>query len=614
MCGILGYAGDKQAAALVLEGLGRLEYRGYDSAGIAVMNANGRFSLRKAVGRLSVLRSSVGDRLPQGTTGIGHTRWATHGKPSVPNAHPHEDCQSQIVLVHNGIIENYLPIKRRLLDEGHRFTSQTDTETLAHLMEAHLAKGKSLREALTLTAHEIEGSNCLLVMSRHEPGVIAAARLGNAGGIVIGYGDGEMWLASDLPAILPHTRRVVFLAHREIAVVNSRGATYFDLEGGEVQKKPQVVAYDSLASAKGGYKHFMLKEIMEQPQAVMDALRGRVDFEASRINLDEFPYSSRELKKISRVMLVACGTSLHAAQVGRVYMERLAGLPAEVEAASEFRYREPHIDSGTLLVSVAQSGETADTLAAMEEGRRRGVPQVAVCNVEGSQATRMADGTVFIRAGPEIGVASSKTFTASLTCLLLLAAHMGQLRGFLANEQLSPLVGELAKLPSNIGHLLEKNASYESLSHRFFRKEHFLYLGRGIQYPIALEGALKLKEISYIHAEGYPAGEMKHGPIALIDENMPVVAIALRDKVYEKMTNNIEEVRARGGTVIALGTEGDEELASRSDQTIFIPLTDPLLSPILAVVPLQLFAYHIAVRRGCDVDQPRNLAKTVTVE
>ncbi|MBI2886779.1 MAG: glutamine--fructose-6-phosphate transaminase (isomerizing) [Chloroflexi bacterium] len=614
MCGIIGYVGYKPATPVLLDGLQRLEYRGYDSAGIAVVRPGQPLVIRKAVGKLSALADGVAAAPPEGSLGIGHTRWATHGKPTTENAHPHADCTGQVVVIHNGIIENYVALKRDLLARGHTFASQTDTETLAHLIEDYLQEGQGFEDAFRQGVSKVQGASAIMALWQGAPDRMLAARLGNAGGIVVGYGQGEMYLASDLPALLPYTRDVVFLANREVAAVTARGAHYTDLEGHTLRKSPQTLALDPVAASKGGYKHFMLKEIMEQPEALTNALRGRVEFDPPDIQLEDLALSVRDLRRFQRVVLVGMGTSYHAAMVGHRYFEHLAGLPAEVENASEFRYREPLLDKDTLVVSVAQSGETVDTLAAMEEAARRGACQVTICNTEGSQATRVADATVFIRAGLEVGVASSKTLVASITCLFLLAAYIGKVRGALGPDRLRELVTALARLPNLAGHILERDRELERLATRFHRFNNFLYLGRGISYPVALEGALKLKELSYIHAEGYPAGEMKHGAIALIDENMPVVAIALQDALHDKVLSNISEVKARDGTVIALGTEGDQALAALADYVIPIPPVHPLLSPVLAVLPLQLLAYHIAVRRGCDVDQPRNLAKTVTVE
>lgn len=614
MCGIIGYVGKEAAAPILLSGLERLEYRGYDSAGIALLTDQGELAIRKGAGKLNVLVSSLGGELPAGSIGVGHTRWATHGKPTEANAHPHLDCKGEVVVIHNGIVENYVTLKKELIAGGHNFTSQTDTEVLPHLIEWYMAEGDELEMAVRKAIARIEGAHAIIVMSKRDPNRMVAARIGNAGGIVVGYGEGEMYVASDLPAILPYTRTTVFLSSMEMATITSRGASYYTTDGEALEKTPQTVPYDPVAAAKGGYKHFMLKEIIEQPEAVMNTIRGRIDFEAAEVYLEGFPFSVDEIRAIKRVILLGMGSSLHAAMVGRFMMEELARLPAEVDNASEFRYRDPVIDPSTLVVSICQSGETVDTLAAMDEAKTKGCQQVTICNIVGSQATRLAEGVVYIRAGLEIGVCATKTLTTSMTALLLLAAYLGQVRGALGKERMRALTDEIARLPHLIGQLLEADPYYEQLAHHFFRVSDFLYLGRGIQHPIALEGALKLKEISYIHGEGYPAGEMKHGPIALIDENMPVVAIALRDKLYDKMVSNIEQVKARGGVVIALATEGDKELASKVDHIISIPAASPLLMPILTVVPLQLLAYHIAVRRGLDVDQPRNLAKTVTVE
>lgn len=614
MCGIMGYVGKRPAGPLLLDGLRRLEYRGYDSAGIAILEENGGLTIHKREGKLTALAALIADRWPQGTIGIGHTRWATHGKPSDINAHPHSDCRGEVVVIHNGIVENYLDIKRQLLARGHAFASETDSEVIAHLVEEHLKEGKGLAAALQRAIRQMEGAHAILVMSRREPDKLVAARVGNAGGVVIGYGNGENFVASDLPALLPHTRRVVFLADREIAEVASSIINYFAPDGRPIVKEPQTLPYDPISAAKGNYKHFMLKEMVEQPQALLDTIRGRVQFDSSRLALEEVPLTRRQLRQIGRVVLVGMGTSLHAAMVGRYYMEQIAAIPAEVDNASEFRYRDPPIDSKALFVSVGQSGETVDTLAAMNLARDRGCPLITICNVAGSQATRLADGVVYTRCGPEIGVCSTKTFTASITALYLLACYLGQERGHIDRERMGGLLEPLARLPNLIGGIVAREPGLERLAHQFFRYNNFLYLGRGIQYPIALEGALKLKEVSYIHAEGYPAGEMKHGPIALIDREMPVVAIAVQDSLYEKMMNNLEQVKAREGTIIAVGSEGDEELARKADHVISLPRCSPLLMPILAAVPLQFFAYHVAVRRGCDVDQPRNLAKTVTVE
>jgi glucosamine--fructose-6-phosphate aminotransferase (isomerizing) len=610
----MGYVGSREAGPLLLEGLRRLEYRGYDSAGLAILEDGGRLQITKNVGKLTNLVTTLEGVYPPGNTGIAHTRWATHGRPDQRNAHPLLDCHGDVVVIHNGIVENYLALKQELQAHGHRFVSETDTEVIPHLIESHLDQGDDLVGALRRAIGRIEGAHAIVVMSRREPGRLAAARVGNAGGVVVGYGEGEMFAASDLAAFLPETRRVVFLADGEVVQVSAEGARYWSPEGQVSQKTPQTVPFDPMAAAKGAYKHFMLKEIMDQPDAVLDTFRGRVAFEPSGVALEELDPLRDALAGVQRAVLVGMGTSLHAAMVGRHYVEAIAGLPAEVDNASEFRYRNPLLGPEVLVISVAQSGETVDTLEAMNEARRQGALQITVCNTPGSQATRIADGTLYTRCGLEIGVASTKTLTGSMTALYLLACYLGRLRGRLDAEALGRLLEPLAHMPNLIGRALGQEQELAELAHRFHRSQNFLYLARGIQYPVAMEGALKLKEVSYIHAEGYPAGEMKHGPIALIDEEMPVVAIAMPEALRDKMLSNIEQVKARDGTVIALAAEGDQELAAKVDHMIYVPQTAPLLTPLLTVVPLQLLAYHIALWRGCDVDQPRNLAKTVTVE
>jgi glucosamine--fructose-6-phosphate aminotransferase (isomerizing) len=594
--------------------LQRLEYRGYDSAGLAVLSADGELSIRKSVGKLTALASSLRDGLPDGSLGIGHTRWATHGRPSDLNAHPHHDCRGEVVVIHNGIVENYRALKEMLLAQGHTFLSETDTEVIPHLIEECLKDGGSLETAVGRSMRQMEGAHALVVLSRREPGKLVAARVGNAGGVVVGYGQGEMFLASDLVALLPHTQRVVFLADDEIAAVTPSGVLYLTADGAPLVKQAQTVPYDPLSAARGNYKHFMLKEICEQPESILDTIRGRALFDPPALVLEDVAIPRQRLRQIKRAVLVGMGTSLHAAMVGRYYIEQIARIPAEVDNASEFRYRGPLLDPGTLVVSVGQSGETVDTLAAMDEARRQGALQITVCNVVGSQATRIADAVVYTRCGLEVGVCSTKTFTAAIVALYLLACYLAQERGVVDAEGMRALLDPLARMPSLVGRVTQRDEEYERLAHRFFRYDNFLYLGRGVQFPIAMEGALKLKEVSYIHAEGYPAGEMKHGPIALIDQEMPVVAIAVRDGLYDKMMSNVEQVKAREGTVIALASDGDEELARRADHILYLPQASPLLMPVLTAIPLQFFAYHIAVRRGCDVDQPRNLAKTVTVE
>ena len=614
MCGIIGYTGHGAAAPILLEGLSRLEYRGYDSAGIAVIGPGGEPVVCKSSGKLSNLRAVLENGLPEGTSGIGHTRWATHGSPTDFNAHPHMDCRNEVMVAHNGIVENYLELRKELIALGHEFSSQTDAECIPHLIEMYLAKEYPLEEAVRETATRIRGSNAVVVACKGEPEKLVAFRTGNAGGIVVGYGENEMLLASDLPALLPHTRRVVYLTSGEMVAVTQEEARYSLTDGTQVEKSVSHAPYVALSAAKGEYMHFMLKEIHDQPEAVMDSLRGRVSFDRSSVELEELPFSDEEIKSFNRVVLMGMGTSLHAAMVGRTWMESLARIAAEVENSSEFRYRDPVIDERTLVISISQSGETADTLAAMEEASRKGARQITLCNYEGTQTTRAADGTVLIRAGLEIGVASTKTFVCSLTALYLLAMHLGIRRGTLGTERLQELVEEMARLPHMMGTLLSDQEQYKALARQYAKCSDFLFLGRGGNYPLAMEGALKLKEISYMHAEGYPAGEMKHGPISLIDENMPVVALIPKDPLYEKMLNNINEVKARGGIVVAVATEGDSDVESRADEVIYIPKASPMVTPLLMALPMQLLAYYIAVRRGCDIDQPRNLAKSVTVE
>jgi len=613
MCGIIGYVGEREAAPILLDGLARLEYRGYDSVGIAVLEENGGISIHKRVGKLEGLASRLSEGTPSGRQGIGHTRWATHGKPSDINAHPHTDCTGETVVIHNGIVENYQELRQQLVAAGHKFTSETDTEVIAHLVEDRLGEGKDLHRTLEETVQVLAGAHAILVMTKKEPGTIVAARAGNAGGIVVGYGHGEIYVASDLPALLPHTRTVVFLENGDVVRVTAGRAAYRNA-GKVVERTTQQIAYDPVAAAKGNFKHFMQKEIAEQPEAILNTLRGRALFSECRVELEDLKLSRSQLRGINRVVLVGMGTSLHAAMIGRHYIERIAGIPAEVDNASEMRYREAIIGPDTLFLSVTQSGETVDTLAAMEMAREKGCPQVVVCNVAGSQATRVADGVVYTRCGPEIGVASTKTYVAAISALYMLACYVGQERGVIDREQMGGFLSPLARLPYVTGEVVQRSGEYERLAHEFYRCEDFLFLGRGLQYPAAMEGALKLKEVSYIHAEGYPAGEMKHGPIALIDREMPVVALVQQDGLREKMMSNIEQVKAREGIVISVATEGDEEVAGKSDHVMYVPKISDLLAPVLTSIPLQLLAYHIAVRRGCDVDQPRNLAKTVTVE
>jgi len=614
VCGIIGYVGGKAVVPVLVEGLRRLEYRGYDSAGIAVVR-DGAVVVRRAAGKLSNLERTLAEDPLDGEYGIGHTRWATHGRPTEENAHPHRDCTGRIVVIHNGIIENYLELKRELAGEGHRFVTETDTEVVAHLVEREM-RGDGLERAVRRALARLRGLFALVFISSDDPLKIVAVR--NGPPLVVGLGDGEFFVASDVPAVLAHTRDVVYLDDRELAVVTPGGARFEDENGQPIDKTPHRVTWDPVLAEKAGYKHFMLKEIFEQPWAVRETTLGRVSEETGRVFLEEVAISTAALRAVDRVVIVACGTSWHAALVGKFLIERFAGLPVEVDYGSEFRYRAPILGERTLAVAITQSGETADTLAALREARRRGAKTVAVCNVVGSLATRESDGTVYTHAGPEIGVASTKAFTSQLVALHLLAIYLGQERGALSPADARPHLATLAGLPILVEQALRADAAIEEVAARFYQRSDFLYLGRGINYPIALEGALKLKEISYIHAEGYPAGEMKHGPIALIDERMPVVALAPRDHVVEKMIGNIQEVKARGGTVIAVATEGDARVAAAldpdRDTIITIPDADPLVTPVVLTIPLQLLAYHVAVRRGCDVDQPRNLAKSVTVE
>ncbi len=614
MCGIVGYVGSQQATPIVFEGLKRLEYRGYDSAGIAVIQ-DGEITIRRDVGKLINLQKLLEAEPMTGQIGIGHTRWATHGQPSQLNAHPHVDCSGRTVIVQNGIVENYRTLRQELRAEGHQFSSETDTEVIVHLVERFLGGGATLEAAVQAAVRKIAGAHAIVAMSSREPDKLVAARLGNAGGVTVGIGrENEMFVASDIPAILPHTRQVIHLDDREIAVVTADGVRVLTLDGFPVEKKVYRIPWDPVSAVKGEFRHFMQKEIYEQAEAVAHTISGRVDFERGQVRLPQLHLTTKQAQEIGKISIVACGTSVYAGRVGKFMIERLARIPVGVEYASEYRYRDPLIDQGTVVLAITQSGETVDTLAAMEEAQRKGAKLWAIVNVIGSQADRLSDGVIHMHAGPEIGVASTKAFTASLVDLYLLSLYLGQARGTIPSGQMEELLDALVHLPRLVGDVLDNGHEYEELAGLFFQRQNFLYLGRGINYPIALEGALKLKEISYIHAEGYPAGEMKHGPIALIDEKMPVMAVAVRDHVYDKMISQIEQVKARGGTVIAVATEGDEEIRTKADHVIYVPQTSPLLTPVLTVLPLQLFAYHIAVRRGADVDQPRNLAKSVTVE
>jgi glucosamine--fructose-6-phosphate aminotransferase (isomerizing) len=605
--------GGRDATQIVLDGLERLEYRGYDSAGIALIHS-GRIALRRSPGKLSALKRVIEQDPVSGHAGVGHTRWATHGRPSEENAHPHRDCRSEIVVIHNGIVENYLELRSRLRERGHAFRSETDTEVIVHLVEDFCAGGASLEDAARRALGELRGNHAIVLLSAKEPDRLIAARLGNAGGVTIGLGDGEAFVASDLPAILEHTRTMAFLDDGELAVITREGFRCSTLAGTPVQKPVTVVDWDPVAAAKGGYPHYMLKEIFEQPRAIADTIRGRVRQDPAEISLDGVPWSDDVWRTFRRLLVVGCGTAWHAGLVGKFVVEDLARLTVEVDYADEYRYRNPIVDPETLFVAVSQSGETVDVLVSMAEARKRGATVLGVVNTIGSQAARLADGVIYTHAGPEIGVASTKAFTSQLTALNLLALKLATARGTMSDDQLNCAIQRLLELPHRVGDVLNRDQGYEAIAERYHDRRNFLFLGRGINYPIALEGALKLKEISYIHAEGYPAGEMKHGPIALIDDEMPVVAIAVRDHVYEKTLNNVAQVQARGGILIGVGNDGDDLLASASSHLLTVPPTSEHLTPLLAVVPLQLLAYHLANRRGCDIDQPRNLAKSVTVE
>ena len=612
MCGIVGYIGSAGATGLILDGLKRLEYRGYDSAGVAVV-ADGVLQVRRSAGRLRNLEAVLRERPLDGPLGIGHTRWATHGRPSEENAHPHTDCTGSIVVVHNGILENYMPIKTALQAAGHTFKSETDTEVLAHLVEQHWAEAGGLAEAVRRALQEVRGAYAVGVVSDREPDALVAAKTG-AGGVVVGLGEGEYFVASDVPAILAHTRDVLVLEDGEMAVVTRQGVRLMTLAGRPVERSVTHITWDPIMAEKGGYRHFMLKEIYEQPRAITDTFRGRISPETGDCFLPDLNLTTEELRGFARVVLVACGTSYHAALVGRQYLERLAGVPVEADIASEFRYRDPRVGPDTLVVALSQSGETADTLGAVQVAKAKGAAVVAVCNVVGSALAREAHGILYVHAGPEISVASTKTFTATVTALYLLALHLGRVRGVVPPETGRRLLAELLELPRVVEAALGTEEAVADLARTLAHFRDFLYLGRGLHYPLALEGALKMKELSYVHAEGYAGGEMKHGPIALIDADMPVVALMPQDTTYDRMLANIEEVRARDGLLIALAHPGDRTIRDKARHVLQVPASTDLLNPIVMSVPLQLLAYHVAVRRGCDVDQPRNLAKSVTVE
>jgi len=613
MCGIVGYVGDKSAVGIILEGLKRLEYRGYDSAGIAVLAPSGTLEVRRAAGRIKNLEGILRERPLTGAIGIGHTRWATHGRPSDDNAHPHTDCSGTLVVVHNGILENYLEIKERLQAQGHTFKSETDTEVIAHLIEHHLKTTPRLERAVKAALAEFKGSYAVGVVSKAAPDRLIAAKHG-AGSVVVGLGKGEMFIASDIPAILSHTRDVVILEDGEVAVVTSGGVVLSTLDDQPVQREPVRIMWDPIMAEKGGYRHFMLKEIYEQPRAITDTFRGRIAQETGAIVLPDLNIDPATVRAIQRVVFVACGTAYHASMLGKTMVERLAGLPAEADLASEYRYRDAIAGPETLVVAVSQSGETADTIGAVKAARLKGCPIITITNAVGSALAREATGTIYMHAGPEIGVASTKAFSTMIVAVYLLGLWLGRQRDAITAEDVRKRIRDLVEIPRLVEQTLELDAKVAALARHLSHATDFLYLGRGVQYPIALEGALKLKEISYIHAEGYAGGEMKHGPIALIADGLPVVALAPRAASYERMLGNLEEARARDGQVIAIVHQGDKLIASKAQHVIEIPPAAELLAPLITVIPLQLLAYHVAVRRGCDVDQPRNLAKSVTVE
>ncbi|MGE5188902.1 MAG: glutamine--fructose-6-phosphate transaminase (isomerizing) [Gemmatimonadota bacterium] len=610
MCGIVGYTGGKPCGGILLEGLAKLEYRGYDSAGVAVVD-NGAIAIRKSEGKISRLLELVAREPVSGTCGVGHTRWATHGRPSDANAHPHQS--GSVAVVHNGIIENHRTLKDRLCRQGRSFCSETDTEVIAHLLDGFVASGLSLEEAVRRTVAELQGSYAFLAVSEREPGTIAGARLNCP--MVVGLGEGETFLASDLPPLLAHTRKALFLEDGEIVVAGPGGSVRVtDFRGTPREPRPQEIDWSPVMAEKGGYRHFMLKEIHEQPRAILDTLAGRMLTETGEVFFETLPLSDAALRTVDKVLVVACGTSWHAGLVGKFMIEGLARLPVEVDLGSEYRYRDPVVGAGTLCIPISQSGETADTLAGLREARSKGAVAVSICNVVSSTIARESDGVVYTHAGPEIGVASTKAFSTQLVALYLLALHLAKSRGTLGARQIAAHLKELGELPRKIDEVLKKDEAIAAIARKYKDSRDFLYLGRGVSFPIALEGALKLKEISYIHAEGYPAGEMKHGPIALIDERMPVLVLCAKGESYEKTLSNLEEARTRGGRVIAVGTEGDDALAEKAEDVLYLPPCGRFARPILEVVPLQLLAYHMAVLKGTDVDQPRNLAKSVTVE
>ncbi|HEX7680795.1 MAG TPA: glutamine--fructose-6-phosphate transaminase (isomerizing) [Thermoanaerobaculia bacterium] len=611
MCGIIGYAGTRDVVPVLIGGLKKLEYRGYDSAGIAIIDSDG-VQVVRAEGKLSNLEAKLNKRPLHGTFGMGHTRWATHGKPNENNAHPHRDCSGQVVVIHNGIIENFLPIKQRLQKTGHEFKTETDTEVVAHLIEENMKDGTNFVDAVRKTLKELEGHYALVMIDGGDPGTIVAAKQGPP--LVVGLGDNENFIASDVAPLLAYTRDVIYLEDGEYAVVDQHHVSVFDQRDQPIDREPKRILWDAVMAEKEGYRHYMLKEIHEQPRAVRDTFTGRMFEESGEIFFNDLQLTPDDWAKIRKVHIVACGTSWHSGLVGKFLLEEAARIPIEVDYGSEYRYRNPIIDENTLVIGVTQSGETADTIAGMQEAKRHGAKLITICNVIGAAATRMSDGVIYTNAGPEIGVASTKAFTTQLTAFYLLALYVRQLRGDDVDDRRYAM-HELSVIPHKIEDILAKQEEHiEALAHKYYKSQDFLFLGRGVHYPIALEGALKLKEISYIHAEGYPAGEMKHGPIALIDENLPVVAIATHTSVYDKVVSNLQEVKARDGKLIVICDEGDEAMRNFADDVIEIPWTIEPLQPILSVIPTQLLAYYIALRRGCDVDQPRNLAKSVTVE
>jgi len=612
MCGIVGYIGPRDPVGILVEGLRKLEYRGYDSAGIALVNDEGKLVIRRAPGKLRDLERVIAQDPIEGRFGLGHTRWATHGRPTEENAHPHRDFTGRLVVIHNGIIENYLELKSELAANGHEFVTETDTEIIAHAIEEELKSGKPFPEAFRAVLPRLRGIYAVVAMSADTPDLLLAARLGPP--LIVGIGQDEFFVASDIPAVLMHTKEVVFMDDLEVVEVRTEGLTFTDVDGNPIEKEQTRIPWDPIMAEKGGYKHFMRKEIHEQPRAVRDTLLGRVSLDSSQIIMDEMALSDDDLRSAERLSIIACGTSWHAGHVGKFLIERLAKIPVEVDYASEFRYRSPLIDNKTLTVFISQSGETADTLAALREAGANGAKTLGICNVQGSMLTREAHGTIYTHAGPEIGVASTKAFTSQLVAITLLALKLGQVRGVLSDQEMMAIVKDLYHIPAQMERYLDGDDHIQAIARKFHNRSNFLYLGRGVNYPIALEGALKLKEISYIHAEGYPAGEMKHGPIALIEEGLPLVALMPHDAVFEKMLSNVEEARARSGTIIAISDRQDDVLDQRTDEVILVPRTHELLSPLLMVLPLQVLAYHIALLRGCDVDQPRNLAKSVTVE